>query len=267
MPWSCTACSPIWLAISMTRCGASSRKTPTVTVSWGSRLTMSATAAGAIWRGDGAKMKPTASAPIPTASRASASLVIPQILTKKPSPWPSSPRPALTVGLRAGRPPPPRRSSARTRVSPTSTAWYPASASAATSSASLMPDSATATTPSGMAAASLERRVAVDFERVQVPLVDTDQRGPGVEGPRQLVLVVHLDQGVEGERAGQRLGTAELAVVERGGDEQDGVGTHRPGVADVEGADGEVLAQYRKGAGGPGGAADPPARRRRRPDR
>ena len=35
----------------------------------------------AIWRGDGANTNPTASAPIATASRASSSLVIPQILT------------------------------------------------------------------------------------------------------------------------------------------------------------------------------------------
>ena len=80
-PWSWTARSPIWLAISMTRVGASSRKTPTVTVSWGRRFTMSATADGAIWRGEGAKTNPTADAPIPTASRASASVVIPQIFT------------------------------------------------------------------------------------------------------------------------------------------------------------------------------------------
>ncbi len=80
-PCSCTARSPICPAISTTRRGDSSRKTPTVTVSWGRRLTMSATADGAIWRGEGAKMKPTAEAPMPTASRASASEVTPQILT------------------------------------------------------------------------------------------------------------------------------------------------------------------------------------------
>ena len=44
----------------------------------------------------------------------------------------------------------------------------------------------------------------VDLERPEVALVDTDQRGPGGQGPGQLVLVVHLDQGVETEPPGQR---------------------------------------------------------------
>src|SRR2546423_1521812 len=42
---------------------------------------MSRTIVGLICRGEGAKMKPTASAPMATASRASSSLVVPQILT------------------------------------------------------------------------------------------------------------------------------------------------------------------------------------------
>ena len=42
---------------------------------------MAATALGLIWRGEGANTKPTASAPIATAMRASSSLVIPQIFT------------------------------------------------------------------------------------------------------------------------------------------------------------------------------------------
>jgi hypothetical protein len=42
---------------------------------------MSAAFCGAIWRGDGAKMKPTASAPMATARSASSSLLTPQILT------------------------------------------------------------------------------------------------------------------------------------------------------------------------------------------
>src|SRR5688500_7697268 len=50
----------------------------------GRRLTMSEAIPGAIWRGEGAKMKPTASAPMATASSASASLVVPQILTNTP---------------------------------------------------------------------------------------------------------------------------------------------------------------------------------------
>ena len=48
IPWSWTARNPRWLAMSMTRWGASSRKTPTVTISRGRRLTMSPTAVGDI---------------------------------------------------------------------------------------------------------------------------------------------------------------------------------------------------------------------------
>ena len=68
-----------------TRCGASSRKTPTVRISGGRRLTMSPAVCAVIWRTDGAKMKPTASAPKLTHSSASASEVMPQILTKRSS--------------------------------------------------------------------------------------------------------------------------------------------------------------------------------------
>src|SRR3546814_5777323 len=55
---------------------------PTVRISGGSRLTMSAARPTARNRfDDGTKLNPTASAPIATASSASSSLVIPQILT------------------------------------------------------------------------------------------------------------------------------------------------------------------------------------------
>ena len=64
-----------------TRSGASLRNTPMVRISRGRRLTMSATLAGDTIRGDGAKTKPNASAPMATARRASSSLVVPQIFT------------------------------------------------------------------------------------------------------------------------------------------------------------------------------------------
>ena len=54
---------------------------------------------------------------------------------------------------------------------------------------------------------------------------------------------------------------AELAVVERGDDQQHGVGAHQPGVAHVVRRDGEVLAQHRQPAHGPGrgeSAGEPP---------
>ena len=61
--------------------GASSRNTPTVRISGGRRRTMSRATFGAICRATGRRSKPTASAPMATASRASSSLVMPQILT------------------------------------------------------------------------------------------------------------------------------------------------------------------------------------------
>ena len=84
-PWSWTALTPARWAISTTRPGSSSRNTPTVRISGGRRRVMSYTCCGAICRGEGAKMKPTASAPIATANSASSSLVMPQILTNMSS--------------------------------------------------------------------------------------------------------------------------------------------------------------------------------------
>src|SRR3954463_14709275 len=75
---------PDALTTSTTRSGSSFRNTPTVRTSGGRRRTMSRTCAGLTWRGDGAKMKPTASAPMATANRASSSVVVPQILTNIP---------------------------------------------------------------------------------------------------------------------------------------------------------------------------------------
>ena len=67
--------------ISTTRAGSSLRNTPTLSTSLGIRRTMSRTRSIDTWRGDGAKMNPTASAPMATASSASSSLVVPQIFT------------------------------------------------------------------------------------------------------------------------------------------------------------------------------------------
>ena len=81
LPWSCAALTPERWTRSTTRLGWSSRNTPTVRISGGSRRVMSKACCTAIWRGDGANTNPTASAPIATAKRASSSLVIPQIFT------------------------------------------------------------------------------------------------------------------------------------------------------------------------------------------
>ncbi len=80
-PCSWAARRPHLWTTSTTRWRASSRNTPTVTISAGRRLTISAARWGATWRGEGAKTNPTASAPMATASSASSSLVTPQTFT------------------------------------------------------------------------------------------------------------------------------------------------------------------------------------------
>src|SRR5690606_39085410 len=105
LPWSWTARSPAACATSTTRSRASSRNTPTVTISGGSRRAISAARRGAIWRGDGAKTKPTASAPIATTSRASSSLVTPHTLTNIERRLPIR-SPGAGAGPPSGRPQP-----------------------------------------------------------------------------------------------------------------------------------------------------------------
>ena len=57
---------------------------------------MSRAMPGAIWRFDGAKMNPTASAPMATASKASSSRVMPQIFTNTPKGYgDASPEPGI----------------------------------------------------------------------------------------------------------------------------------------------------------------------------
>ena len=84
-----------------------------------------------------------------------------------------------------------------------------------------------------MRAASAHGPLVVDGERAQVALVDPDQPRPGRQGPVELGLVVHLDQGGQAELVGQCREPAQLVVVERGHDQQHGVGPHEPGVGHV----------------------------------
>ena len=51
----------------------------------------------------------------------------------------------------------------------------------------------------------------------------------------ELALVMHLDQHVHVERAGQLLQLPRLLVGQRGHDQQDAVGAHRPGFVDLPG--------------------------------
>ena len=179
--------TPAWWTSLMTRAGSSSRNTPTVRISGGRRRVMSNTCCGATWRGDGAKTKPSASAPIATANSASSSLVMPQIFTNMlveryssvasgTSGWFSEPaswlrqrsRPIAERGRRtsrASRRPGSRRSRRR--------------AAARASSPPRTPDSATFTTPSGITPAMRTRPLVVDLERGEVALVDADHRRPG----------------------------------------------------------------------------------------
>ena len=55
------------------------------------------------------------------------------------------------------------------------------------------------------------RRVDVDLERPQVPIVHADDARAGIEGDRQLVGVVHLDERVEPERRRAREKRRQLA--------------------------------------------------------
>ena len=107
-----------------------------------------------------------------------------------------------------------------------------------------MPDSATRSTPSGIDAADPHRPVGVDLEGDEVALVHADQVGADRHGPLELGLVVHLDEHVEVELAGDGVEVRELVVVERRHDQEDGVGTHDPGPRHVARVDGEVLAQH-----------------------
>ena len=78
--------------------------------------------------------------------------------------------------------------------------------------------------------------IGVDREGREVALVHPDELRPGVEGPRQLGLVVHLDHGVERELPGHAQEARQFRVRQRGDDQQDGIGSHEAGVADVGGA-------------------------------
>ena len=111
------------------------------------------------------------------------------------------------------------------------------------------------------------RPVVVDLERHEVALVDADQRRPGLEGDLQLRLVVDLDEHVEAELDGELVELDQLAPVERGGDQQHGVGAHQPGVGDVVGGDREVLAQHRQRRRRPGRLRGRRPSRRRTPRR
>ena len=64
----------------------------------------------------------------------------------------------------------------------------------------------------GDRAADSERTFVIDLERDEIALVDTDQRGVGLERILQLVLIVDLDQYVEAEFGCERVQISQGAV-------------------------------------------------------
>ena len=143
-------------------------------------------------------MKPTASAPIATASSASSSLVIPQIFTNISSPRAVVPPGTATLALAGSRERraqawPPRLSSAATRhaaASPTSTASKPASARRAHVVGVADPRLGDRDDPGRDRRGDPHRPLGVDLEGVQVALVHPDRasrrrRAPARARPRR----------------------------------------------------------------------------------
>ena len=98
------------------------------------------------------------------------------------------------------------------------------------------------------------RTVGVDLEGVQVALIDADQACTGSKRASQFLLVMDLDECREPERAGERHELGELAVAQRGDDQQHRVGTHHAGVIEITERNGEVLSQNGQRNGGPSGS-------------
>src|SRR2546423_6193319 len=193
-PCSCAPRKPVWLTISTTRSGVSLRNTPTVRISGGRRFTMSAARAGAIWRGDGAKMKPTASAPNATARSASSSLVVPQTLTNMEQ---------------------------RYRSACVDTSYERTNGAGAVGGGDngladedgVVAGIGEAGDVSGIGDTGFGntddvrrdggghdvRPLAIDLERVEVTLVDADNVGTRAEGPRERVGTVDLDERGQAE--------------------------------------------------------------------
>ena len=188
-PWSWAARSPAWLVSSTTRSRASSRKIPTVRISGGSRFAMSAARDTARNRGDdGTKLKPTASAPMATARRASSSDVMPQTLTN--TRWRLPTRHA-EIGDRLRR-----IAGGHERLADQHRVEAGLGEPARVVGPA-MPDSATRSTPSGIDAPTRTAR-SVSTSKVTRSRWFTPMRSaPDAERPLELGLVVHLDERVE----------------------------------------------------------------------
>ena len=97
-----------------------------------------------------------------------------------------------------------------------------------------------------------EGGVERDLETAQVAVVDADQAIVQGQRPVQFGAIVDFDQDVHAERRRLLAQAAHLPVVQAGGDQQDTVGTQRPGLDHLVGIDEEILADHRQAARGPG---------------
>ena len=205
-----------------------------------------------------------ASAPRPTARSASASEVIPQILTSTVSPL--SPRRAHRAAARpdeADRCPSaaPRRprSERDERLAHEHRLVAGIGQHARRRLASRIPDSATATTSAGSpgplagAPGSTEK---VARSRWLTPT----SSAPASSARRALASSWTSTRASSAELPGEAQEARQLLVGRGGDDQQDGVGAHQPGIADVGTAHREVLAQHGQAAspGGPQVGGRPP---------
>ena len=89
------------------------------------------------------------------------------------------------------------------------------------------------------------RRVDVHLQRAQIPVVDADDPGTGINSTSQLGLVVHLDKGRQTQVGRARLKPCESRLVKRRDNQQHGVRASRPRLEQLIFVDDEVLAQKR----------------------
>ena len=209
-------------------------------------------------RGEGAKMKPTADAPRLTESSASASDVMPQILTKRSSliaPRRDA-RPARAAGP-DGRPPAPASRRPGSRRSP-------ASASRRASAASRIPDSATATTSGGIRAASAHARSWSTSNVRRSRWFTPTSAAPAASARASSASSCTSTSAARPSSSARAAQAASSSSVERGHDQEHGVGPHQAGIGDVGLLHGEVLAQDGQARGLAGRPGRPSTRRRSR---